>query len=205
MSSLKLNSSQSPKIHIRDASRDVVKFTLSESCLSVANALRRISISEVPTVAIDLVEIVENSSVLCDEFIAHRLGLIPLVSDYASDLFVPSEYDGEDERKTDVHMELSVRCSSEHTLDVTANHFLCQDSKIVPINYKSLDSKEQDLPGVLIVKLRKNQELKVKCIARKGIGKDHAKWSPVATAVYKCEPEFYLNEDLSKKLTGFWI
>ena len=193
-----------PRIIIRDADSDFVKFTLSNTCLSVANAVRRVAIAEVPTVAIDLVEVVENSTVLCDEFIAHRLGLIPLVSDPASDYLLPSEYDGEDEAKINIHLNLAVRCCSDRTLDVTTNHFVCTDSKIIPVNFHPIEStsNKQEPPGVLIVKLRKNQELIVKCIARKGIGKDHAKWSPVATAVYKCEPELRLNEELTKKLTG---
>lgn len=50
-----------------------IVFDLRETDLSMANALRRIMLSEVPTLAIDLVDIEINNSVLNDEFIAHRL------------------------------------------------------------------------------------------------------------------------------------
>lgn len=69
-----------PKIEIMEMKPDSMTFVLSKTDTSVANALRRVMISEVATMAIDLVEIEENSSVLTDEFIAHRLGLIPLTS-----------------------------------------------------------------------------------------------------------------------------
>ena len=69
------------KIKILELSRYATKFELYNTDLAVANALRRIMISEVPTMTIDLVEVRENTSALHDEFLAHRLGLVPLNSE----------------------------------------------------------------------------------------------------------------------------
>ena len=69
-----------PQVKILDVDYNTIKFVLSNTDLTVANALRRIIIAEVPTMAIDIVTIHENTSALHDEFLAHRCGLIPLVS-----------------------------------------------------------------------------------------------------------------------------
>ena len=52
-----------------------------------ANALRRIMIAEVPTIALDLITIKQNTTPMHDEYITHRLGLIPIMSDDTAQTF----------------------------------------------------------------------------------------------------------------------
>lgn len=58
---------RSPRLLIRDLTDEYVKFVLTDTDPSVANALRRVIMSHVPTIAIDLVDVEANSTVLCDE------------------------------------------------------------------------------------------------------------------------------------------
>lgn len=44
------------------------------------------------------------------------------------------------------------------------------------------------------------QEIKLRAVARKGIGKDHAKWIPVATAVFQYAADIKLNQTLMDEL-----
>jgi DNA-directed RNA polymerase II subunit RPB3 len=67
-----------PKIEITTLREDLLEFVLTGVDSSVANSVRRVLMAEVPSMAIDLVNIYENGSVLHDEFLAHRLGLVPI-------------------------------------------------------------------------------------------------------------------------------
>ncbi|KAK8564268.1 hypothetical protein V6N13_005501 [Hibiscus sabdariffa] len=195
-----------PKIKIRELKDDYAKFELRDTDASMANALRRVMIAEVPTIAIDLVEIEVNSSVLNDEFIAHRLGLIPLTSERAMSMRFSRDCDACDGdgqcEFCSVEFHLRAKCMSDQTLDVTSNDLYSSDHTVVPVNFTDsagYDSSEQR--GVIIVKLRRGQELRLRAIARKGIGKDHAKWSPAATVTFMYEPEIHINEDMMDTLT----
>lgn len=190
-----------PKITIRKLEDDYAEFILSDTDASVANALRRIMIAEVPTIAIDLVDFENNTSVLNDEFLAHRLGLIPLVSDFAKYMVRPFE-DFAEGQCSEVEFSLNVKCTEGRSLDVTdldlipdANH------SVVPVTQALMKQQGGSVKPVVLLKLGRNQEVKLRAIARKGIGKDHAKWIPVATAVFQYVADISINQALMDELT----
>ncbi|CAN6485880.1 unnamed protein product [Victoria cruziana] len=199
-----------PRVKIRDMKDDYMKFELRDTDVSMANALRRVMIAEVPTIAIDLVEIESNSSVLNDEFIAHRLGLIPLTSERAMGMRFSRDCDACDGdgqcEYCSVEFHLNVKCTGDQTLDVTSADLRSSDDRVVPVDVAGRGSyssafETSEQRGIIIVKLRRGQELKLRAIARKGIGKDHAKWSPAATVTFMYEPEIHINEDLMETLS----
>ncbi len=139
------------------------------------NSLRRLAISEVPTLAIDDVVILENSSVMHDEAVAHRLGLIPLRTDPGR-FVMPHECDCKSTLGCSKCRVLLVLDSeaNEKTLVVTSGGLVSEDELVKPVS--------KDIP---IVVLAPNQKLKFEAYARLGIGKDHAKWQPTAASVVK--------------------
>ncbi|OAE22063.1 hypothetical protein AXG93_3719s1430 [Marchantia polymorpha subsp. ruderalis] len=224
------------EIRVRELKDDYLKLELRGTDPSVANALRRIMLAEVPTLAIDLVFIEVNTSVLDDEFLAHRLGLIPIFSEkVAKDLLFPQECsDCEWENgceQCSISFTLDVKCESAQNLIVTSHDLTSSNVEVYPVfskrkaierpnglgedDFEAMEEDEHDVDdgkkeqGILIAKLRRGQQIKLRAIARKGIGKFHAKWSPVATVSMFYEPEIIINETLMKTLTlkqkGEWI
>jgi DNA-directed RNA polymerase alpha subunit len=61
--------------------QDDLEFDLVGVDAPIANALRRIMIAEIPTMAIERVNMYDNTSIIQDEVLAHRLGLIPVQAD----------------------------------------------------------------------------------------------------------------------------
>lgn len=131
--------------------KDILVLTLKN--VYYANSLRRAMISDVPTLAIDNVNIEINESNLHDEMLCHRLSLVVLDSSDCSKEF---------------EIFLDIICHDDN-LDVTSD-LLKSDLNI--------------MKGILIVKLHKGERIKLSAIARKGTGREHAKWSPVSAIGY---------------------
>jgi DNA-directed RNA polymerase subunit D len=69
------------KIEVLEKDEANLRIIVRDADVTLMNALRRIGLAEVPSMAIDEVVMIENSSILQDEMIAHRLGLVPLKTD----------------------------------------------------------------------------------------------------------------------------
>jgi len=157
LSSLDVISKDSEKIAIK----------LKGVPLQYANALRRVCLNGVPVFAIDTVDIIENTSVLPDEGLAHRLGLIPLKTDL-SRFNEPSKCDCQSESGCSNCKILLVLDSgeSEDTRTVLSSELSSEDDTVKPVSDK-----------IPIVQLAPGQKIKIECYARLGRGTEHAKWN----------------------------
>ena len=144
----------------------------------LANTLRRIMLSEVPTMAIDDVIIYENSSVLHDEVLALRLGLIPLKTDLDS-YNLPEKCNC----GSDLGCPL---CRAILTLDVKAENGVrtVYSGDLVPENPNVAPVSDK----IPIVKLATGQRIRLEAYAKLGRGKVHAKWQPVSACTYRYKP-----------------
>jgi DNA-directed RNA polymerase II subunit RPB3 len=160
--------------------------------LAFANSLRRTILAEVPTLAIDVVEVESNTSVLPDEFICHRLGLIPLDSTGVDELNDSRECDNCESNceLCSVELSLHARCTSDEIMKVYARDLVVDSStrkgNLVTIGNPVITDPEA--LGSVIVKLRKGQEIRMKCIAKKGLAKEHAKWAPTSAVGFEYDP-----------------
>ncbi len=160
-------------IKLLSREQDTLRFVLSDVSPAFANALRRIILSEVPVMAIDDVMILENNSVMYDEILAHRLGLIPITTDQTYNL--PEECTCKSElgcEKCRASFSLEIEASDPVEV-VYSSHLKPENPEVRPVSDK-----------IPIVKLAQGQRIKLEAYARLGRGKAHAKWQPVSACTY---------------------
>ena len=144
-----------PSIQILTSNDKKISVKLKGISLDYANALRRICLNGVPIFAIDTVDVLENSSVLPDEGIAHRLGMIPL----------KTELNGIDESNHRIALVLDSG-NTENVKIVTSAELESKDEVVKPVS--------KQIP---IVHLAPGQRIKLEAYARLGRGTEHAKWN----------------------------
>jgi len=172
------------EIKVLEDKENIFRFQFTGTSHSYANALRRAMLAEIPAMAIDDVIFIENTSVLYDETIAHRLGLIPLKTDL--DAYVLPE-------DCDCKSELGCsKCRASFTLDIEAND---EPVMVYSSHLKPEGAVTPVSDNIPIVKLGAKQKLRLEAYARLGRGIEHAKWQPVSACAYKYVPKVALNAD----------
>ena len=201
-------------VKIISKSEEDIKFDIKGIDAAMANALRRIFIAEIPTVAIEKVNMWQNTSVIPDEVLAHRMGLVPIKVDPR--LFEYKDKNQEYDETNCVKFKLHVRCTRKDGVqhdpkaeilpnneELLFNHssVYASDMEWIPLGDQAEKFKNTPIrpvyEDILIAKLGPGQEIEMELMCEKGIGKTHAKWSPVATAYYRLMPEVTFNEDIT--------
>lgn len=152
-----------------------VTYLLEDTTPAFANALRRYAMDYVPTLAIEDVEFKSNDSILYDEVVAHRLGLLPLSTDLGSYKLA------EEGEEISAMNSVMLTVSKSEPGYVYAKDMESKDPKVTPV-----------FADTQITYLVNDQAFEIVATAVMGIGKNHAKWSP-ANVFYTYKPTVKVN------------
>ncbi|MCS7136584.1 MAG: DNA-directed RNA polymerase subunit D [Nitrososphaerota archaeon] len=172
-----MNSGENMAVRLLESDDKSIKIEFEGVPLAVANAIRRFIISEVPTMAIEEVLIIENSSGMTNEVLAHRISLIPFISNI--DLYVPPD---------------ECTCGSKLGCEKCVVRYVLKAEAVdQPITVYSGDMIPEDpnttvVPvsgNIPIVKLAPGERIELELYVRVGKGKKHAKWQPGIATLYE--------------------
>lgn len=193
------------KVEVQSLNEEEMVFDMIGIDPAIANAFRRILLSEVPTMAIEKVFMLNNTSMIQDEMLCHRLGLIPIRADPRFFKERSAEEDADEHNV--ISFRLKVRCKQDGAAAAAAGSSGGGEGEATLVESQVLSSHLEWIPqgdqgerfsespirpvhpDILVAKLRPGQEIHLEAWCEKGIGKTHAKWSPVATASYRLLPE----------------
>ena len=163
-------------------------FDINNMDLSIANSIRRIILTEIPVVGFygedePSIDIISNTGPLHNEFMKHRIGLIPInVSEDITDNYIDNDY----------KFELNIVNNTSSTINITTADFT-GTYKDVNLTVNELKILFPPNPitkhNILITRLRAGEELHLNARAIKRTAKTNASFSPVSLS------NFYFIED----------
>ncbi|PPQ83718.1 hypothetical protein CVT25_006122 [Psilocybe cyanescens] len=187
-------------VKVQRLSQHSIDFDIVGVDASIANAFRRIMIAEVPTVAIEQVFVWNNNTVIVDEILAHRLGLVPLNVDPSLMIMKGPDDPPTDQNTLVFHVDITCERNPKAPKGTLNPHELYINSEFLSSHLTWTPAGEQEEvfadnkpaptnSNIVLAKLRPGQQINMELHAVKGVGKDHAKFSPVATASYRLLPQ----------------
>ena len=164
------------------------EFILKNTTSKIANSLRKIILNEIPIFAIDTIVDIKNTSLLLDEQLIQRLTYIPFISPSVDNYVLENECTCDKEcDKCSIEFSINVENKTSKPITVYNTDIISPKIKIYT------DSKY----GIPITKLNPGQHLNVNGFIKKGVGKNHSKWSPVSSATYRYMPDIKTTSNLT--------
>ncbi len=143
---------------------NILRFDISGVDVKMLNAFRRTIMSWVPVMAVEKVNFKFNSSILNDENLAHRIGLVPLTTKFGK-YALPQDCECEGQG--------CPKCSCKLTIDVHG------PATVYSADLKSGDSDVKPVYDTIpLVKLMDKQSITLEAEAIAGAGSEHMKWQP---------------------------
>ncbi len=164
------------KTNIISLTDDTIRFVVSGIDTAFANTLRRTMSTEVPIMTIEDIFYFDNSSLVPDEILAHRLGLTPLTTDLDT-YILPEECDCEAELgcpKCRAVLTMDVEAKEDDTVVVYSGDLIPDDPNTAPASKR-----------IPLAKLAPGQAIRFEAYAQLGQGKTHVKWCPTSMCVYQ--------------------
>lgn len=138
--------------------------------------IRQIIMSSLESMAIEIVEIIENTTDLQDESIALRLGFVPIKCINVEDIsLIRDTKRVEDEIRAGVPFSMNITnpSSSKSTYAVTEKDIDIKDKRCRTVT-----------SGTPLFKLRPGQSFELVGLIQKGTGKMHVKWQPTSNVKF---------------------
>lgn len=148
---------------------NVAHILIKGTTTATVNAIRRVAMSEVPILAIEELGIYENNGVLFDEFLGHRLGLVPIKMDAKS---------------------YRLGDKAKFTLDASGPGTVYSNE--IKFGDAVVDVLDKKIP---LTKLKADQRIRMEGEAVVGQGKDHAKFQPCIIG-FRALPVFTINDEI---------
>lgn len=173
------------KVEILEIDEDKLTFVIEGCDISLLNSLRRAISSKVPCLALDHAIVTKNAPGIFDEFLIHRIGLIPW--------------------RSEIELVLPEKCNCEgrgcHKCELRG-----QLKKKGPGDVRAKDIKfsgaETPYPKILIAKINEGEEIELEAVLKLGTGEKHAKWQ-AGFAYYDFFPEIKVSGSAEKVVKSF--
>ena len=216
-SSISISNIKYPYEKTWDKTKTNIKLEVSNTNISMKNAIRRIMISNVPTFGFrtepydkSMVEVIKNDSPLHNEFISHRIGMIPI--NIVDDELKIDDYEFIIDEKNDTNFPKTITSGHFKILKVSTNEYLPKSEveKIFPKDpltneyivitelkpcYNVIDYKLDSYKDELMRSIGKEQYFHIKAKAVLSNGSENSRFSPITTTSY----QYKIDEEKAKE------